>query len=374
MPNAGEFFEVNARIVYWGVEGAGKTTNLNAVYSKLRPDHRGDLREVPTRLDPSVCYEILPIELGDVAGVRTQIQIVALPGTPEQAPTRKQLLDQVDGIVVVIDSQRERIDDNIASFDELRLSLGAYGRSLDDIPLVVQYNKRDLADSYALEELHRKLALTSVSVFEAVATEGTGVLQTLSTISKKVIRSLRDPSRVPQVTPQPVPKPDPELEPPAPPMERAPERDWTPERESAPAFEPPPLAPEPAQRLDFEPAQQAPQAVHVPVRPAIELEPLDAMEVEILKEGLEVDADAIEATVEQAQALLDVPWDHVAEEIDAHQPLSGALELSIVSVGEATRAGDRAVRVPLVLGDTEGQTTSLVLTIQIDPLVGEPRD
>ena len=93
MLNAGEFAEVNARIVYWGVEGAGKTTNLNAVYSKLRPDHRGDLREVPTRLDPSISYEILPIELGDVAGVRTQIQIVAPPGTPEQAPTRKQLLE-----------------------------------------------------------------------------------------------------------------------------------------------------------------------------------------------------------------------------------------------------------------------------------------
>ena len=78
--------------------------------------------------------------------------------------------------------------------------------------------------------------------------------------------------------------------------------------------------------------------------------------------------------VEQAQAFLDVPWDRVAEELDASQPLSGALDLSIVSVGEATRAGDRSVRIPLVLGDTEGQTTSVVLTIQIDPLIGEPLD
>ena len=344
MQKAGEFADVNARIVYWGVEGAGKTTNLNAVYSKLRPDHRGDLRELPTRLDPSVSYEILPIELGDVAGVRTQIQIIAPPGTPEHAPTRKQLLDQVDGVVVVIDSQRERIEENLASFDELRHSLSAYGRSLDDIPLVVQYNKRDLADPYALEELHRKLALSGVSVFEAVATEGTGVLQTLSTISKKVIRSLRDPSR------QAPPMPDPAVPEPAPP--RVQER----------AFEPP----LPAHESEFEPTQDA---YRTPDRPT-----MNAMEVGILEEGNDSDAVAIEATVEQAQAFLDVPWDRVAEELDASQPKSGALDLSIVSVGEATRAGDRSVRIPLVLGDTEGQTTSVVLTIQIDPLIGEPLD
>ena len=355
MLNAGEFAEVNARIVYWGVEGAGKTTNLNAVYSKLRPDHRGDLREVPTRLDPSISYEILPIELGDVAGVRTQIQIVAPPGTPEQAPTRKQLLDQVDGVVIVIDSQRERIDDNIASFDELRRSLSAYGRALEDVPLVVQYNKRDLADPYALEELHRKLALSGVPVFEAVATEGTGVLQTLSTISKKVIRSLRDPSRVR------TPKPEPMYEPEPAPPHRAQPRD----------FEPPPRAPEPTFEPALEPTFEAPRA---PAPRALDLDPLDAMEVGILEEGRDRDAEAIEATVEQAQALLDVPWDHVSEELDAHHAPPRALDLSIVSVGEATRAGDRAVQVPLVLGDTEGQTTSVVLTIQIDPLIGEPQD
>jgi len=149
--------QVNARIVYWGVEGAGKTTNLHAAYAKLRPDHRGELRVVPTRLDPSVSYEVLPIELGDIAGVRTQIELIAVPGPVEQAPTRKQLLDQVDGVVFVVDSERGRIDANIASFEELRQALRAYGRQMEDVPLLVQYNKRDLADPYALEDLHRKL-------------------------------------------------------------------------------------------------------------------------------------------------------------------------------------------------------------------------
>ena len=112
---------VNARIAYWGAEGAGKTANLESVHAKLRPDHRGDLDAVPTRLDPSVTYEILPIELGEIAGVRTQIQIIALPGAPEHAPTRKQLLDEIDGIVLVLDSQRERIDDNVETQRDVHL-------------------------------------------------------------------------------------------------------------------------------------------------------------------------------------------------------------------------------------------------------------
>jgi len=107
--------EVNARIVYWGAEGAGKATNLRAIHRKLRPDHRGRLEAVATQLDPSVCSYRLPIELGEIAGVKTRIQIIAVPGGPEQAPTRKQLLDRVDGIVFVVDARRDRIDDNVAA-------------------------------------------------------------------------------------------------------------------------------------------------------------------------------------------------------------------------------------------------------------------
>ena len=84
--------EVKARIVYWGVEGSGKSTNAQVIHSKLRPDHRGELRTVPTRLDPTVSYDTLPIELGQIGDVRTRIQILTVPGAPEHEPTRKQLL------------------------------------------------------------------------------------------------------------------------------------------------------------------------------------------------------------------------------------------------------------------------------------------
>ncbi len=186
--------EVNARIVYWGVHGAGKRTNLRVIHAKLRPDHRGELRDVPTRLDPTTSYALLPIELGEVGGVRTRIQVLTAPAGAEQAPTRKQLLDRADGVVFVADAQRERLGENLACFEELRTALSAYGRALEQVPLVIQYNKRDLSDPYVLEELHRKLGMRGVAAFEAVAREGTAVLQTLTTISKRVIRHRRETS------------------------------------------------------------------------------------------------------------------------------------------------------------------------------------
>ncbi|MCZ6463270.1 MAG: GTPase domain-containing protein, partial [Proteobacteria bacterium] len=198
---------VEARIVYWGIEGSGKSTNLGTIHAKLRSESRGELRRVPTRLDPTAHYEVLPIELGEVKGVKTRLQVIAVPGAPEHAPTRKQLLDQVDGVVLVVDARRECIDQNVESFDELRQSLAAYGRSIEAVPVVVQYNKRDLADPYALEELYRKLDVPGAAVFEAVATEGGGVLRTLTTISKRVVRLLREQGpQWEKPAPQPVPE------------------------------------------------------------------------------------------------------------------------------------------------------------------------
>jgi signal recognition particle receptor subunit beta len=307
-----EAAEVNARIVYWGADGAGKTANLRAAFSKLRPDHRGEMRAVPSRVDPTVSYEVLPISLGDVAGIRTQIEMVAVPGGREQGPTRKQLLDQVDGVVLVLDASGGRVEDNLASFEELREALAAYGRQLSEMPVVIQYNKRDLADGYALDDLHRKLDLPGVPVFEAVASDGTGVLQTLSTISKHVIRALRDQS-LPQLRREPAPR----------------------------------VAPEPAA---------------VPASPASG----ERMEQAILDE--EAKPEAARAA-QQAATVLDRAWPEVSGEIERPDGARLGRELSIVSVGEATREGERRVRVPLVVGDGQGGTSTLVLHIELEALV-----
>jgi signal recognition particle receptor subunit beta len=336
-----ESAEVNARIVYWGVEGAGKRTSLQNVATKLRPDHRGEMRSVPTPLDPSVSFTVLPIELGDIGGVRTRIEMVATPGGPEQAPTRKQLLDQVDGIVFVVDSQRERVEENVASLEELRKALADYARSIEQVPLVVQYNKRDLTDPYGLEELHRRLSLGDATVFEAVATEGSGLLQTLSTISKKVIRTLRgqrvdgDPGSGP------------------PPLDTR-------------ALQEPPVPPE----SEAEAVLPQPDAPLAPEEPSPEVQ----MEEAILHEAEHPEMAEIEVEAQAAQDLLDQPWQHAAADLTAPVGARIDSDLSIVSVGEATRADEHSVRLPIVLGDGEGGTSTLVLTIRLDPLLEEAPD
>jgi hypothetical protein len=312
---------VDARIVYWGIEGSGKSTNLGAIHARLRPDHRGGLEQIPTRIDPTVCYERLPIELGEIAGVRTRIQILAVPGAREQAPTRKQLLDRVDGVVLVVDARRERIDENVEAFEELRAGLSAYGRSLEEIPLVVQYNKQDLSDPYVLDELHRKLDVRGAAVFEAVAHEGTGVLQTLTTISKRVVRTLRDA------------------------VASGAAREPAPER--ARPLAPPPRDPWPA----------APERHTALAR------------VEDTR------SDERDAVVHRAQGLLDASWEEVAEDLEADpdallapEPRTG--ELRIVAVGDAELTGPRSLVLPLRAVDDTGRTLRLRLALSLDVLSG----
>ena len=305
---------VRARIVYWGIDGCGKSTNLRSAYAKLRPDHRGEIRQETSRLDPTVTYEILPISLGDIAGMKTQIELVAVPGGSEQAPMRKQLLDQVDGVVMVVDGTAS-IESNAASLGELREALAAYGRRLEGLPVVLQYNKRDIADPYAMDDLHRKIELEGVPVFEAVATEGTGVLQTLSTISKHVIRSLRE-EKIEEHTSQPA-------------------------SESA------------------APTQHAPTSS------------VERMEEAILNEGSHAESGDLDLAADDAQSLLDAPIPSLGGEIERPDGARLGRDLTIVSVGEATRASERSVRLPLVLGDGEGGTSTLVLTIQLDALEEE---
>lgn len=324
--------QVNARIVYWGIPGAGVTTNLRVIHDKLRADHRGELQAVPTRLDPTVSYELLPIELGKVNGLSTQLQILAVPGGAEHAPTRKQLLDRIDGLVLVVDSRPEQVEANLASLAELRGALEAYGCALDELPVVVQYNRRDESGPYAIEELHRKLAIPSAAVFEAVASEGTGVLQTLTTISKRVIRVLRESQLEPETA-----------------VEQSPPL-------TAPVVEKRTHEPTPLPSAD-----------------------VDLMESAILAEADEDPADSETAgsaatAIESAQQSLERPWDSVSEEIDGSKAARIGIDFEIVSIGEAKIASPRAVQVPVVLGHRDGETVRLCLTISLDPLLdhGEP--
>jgi signal recognition particle receptor subunit beta len=348
--------EVRARIVYWGIEGSGKSTNVQVIQSKLRPDHRGELRAVPTRLDPTLTYDVLPIELGQIGGVRTRIQIITVPGAAEHAPTRKQLLDQVDGIVFVVDTRRERIEENLSSLEELRGALSSYGRALEEIPLVVQYNRRDQSDPYVLEELHRKLSMRSVAAFEAVATSGTAVLQTLTTISKRVIRHLRervDGDRAPEATTESAPS--------------EPEPAQTTPAEPAPV----PAAPPPGV------SQLLETAVTSPAEPAADLDgsvaESAAVDPAILYDEDHPDRAAIEATAAEAEATFEPSFQQVTVELEAPTrveldedvpPTMGAIRID--SVGQTQQTGSGAVRIPIVLRDETGRSLAISLMVEID--------
>ncbi len=340
--------EVNARIVYWGAAGAGKATNLRAIHRKLRPDHRGRLEAVATQLDPSVCWYRLPIELGEIAGVKTRIQIIAVPGGPEQAPTRKQLLDRVDGIVFVVDARRECIDQNFASLEELRAALAAYGRALESVPLVVQYNHQDQSDPYILEELHRKLDVKGAAVFEAVATEGTGVLPTLTTISKRVVKQLREAPEPKALKPSPAAM-------------------------TAPIVAPPPpvaIAP-PAQPLSIPGTPQD--------RSGRDTVILADLERAALASDVELEDDRDHA-VSRAQGLLDAAWHAEVAIQDAplgESPLPSS-DLAhdsepwqVVEAGLAEIIGARAIAVPVVIADAMGHELRFRLTVSLELLQDE---
>jgi hypothetical protein len=184
--------EVNAKIVYYGPGLSGKTTNLHYIYSKLMPEHRGELMTLSTKSHRTLFFDFLPVELGEVKGYNTRFYLYTVPGQIFYNNIRKEVLKQVDGIVFVADSQAKIKAENLQSFQNLEENLAEMGRSLKDIPHVFQYNKRDLPEVQGLEDLHRQLNKYNAPFFEAVATNGTGVLKSLTTISKMVLKKLRE--------------------------------------------------------------------------------------------------------------------------------------------------------------------------------------
>lgn len=371
--------DVNARILLWGLEGSGKTTTLETIHAKLREDLRGPLRRETTRLDPTVFFESLSITLGEVGGVGTQLDLIAVPGASDQVMTRKQLLDEVDGIVLVLDCSAERIEDNCESIAELRASLEAYGRTLETFPVVLQYNKRDIADPFAIEDLHRRIGLEQCAVFESIATTGHGILPTLTTISKHVVRARRGASQeidpaVAAVAAIGAASPAAPIDLPSPPIEML--------ANSAGGLEIPELTPlklgkELGDPTEAELAGEILEAVSVaenaPDESVFEAESFEAISTAELFES----AILAEGEQESFQALGAVEIDLSDDEIDAwsaideqvEKPTNSLGELRIVSAGRATVEADGGLRLPLVLGDESGASRSIVLSLRLDSLI-----
>ncbi len=183
--------EINCKIVYYGPGLCGKTTNLQIIYKKTRPEAKGKMITLATETERTLFFDFLPLALGDIKGFKTRFHLYTVPGQIFYDASRKLILKGVDGIVFVADSQIERMDANIESFDNMKANLEEQGYSLSQIPYVVQYNKRDLPNVVPIEELKKVLNPDNVSDFEASARDGVGVFETLKTIVKLVLIELK---------------------------------------------------------------------------------------------------------------------------------------------------------------------------------------
>jgi mutual gliding-motility protein MglA len=182
--------EINCKIVYYGPGLCGKTTNIEYVYNKVNPDTRGKLISLATEQERTLFFDFLPVDLGSIRGFKTRFHLYTVPGQVYYNASRRLILKGVDGVVFVADSQAERMDANIASLQNLFENLGDYGYDPATIPLVVQYNKRDLPSATPVAELRAQLNFNGWQDFEAVAVTGVGVFDTLKAVSKQVLKAL----------------------------------------------------------------------------------------------------------------------------------------------------------------------------------------
>ena len=182
--------EINCKIVYYGPGLCGKTTNLQYIYEKTNPGAKGKLISLATETDRTLFFDFLPLELGTVRGFKTRFHLYTVPGQVFYDASRKLILKGVDGVIFVADSQVERMDANVEAIENLQANLKSQGYDLMNIPYVLQLNKRDLPNVESVEEMKRLLLKKNEPTFEAVASKGPGVFETLKGVAKLVLSEL----------------------------------------------------------------------------------------------------------------------------------------------------------------------------------------
>ena len=180
--------EISCKIVYYGPGLGGKTTNLRHIYEKVSPDAKGQMISLATELDRTLFFDFMPLDLGTIQGYRTKFHLYTVPGQVFYNASRKLVLRGVDGVVFVADSQVECLEATLESFMNLGENLSEMSLSYDTVPLVIQYNKRDLPNIAPLDVLKSKIDPQGrFPGFEAVACQGYGVMETLKQVAKMVL-------------------------------------------------------------------------------------------------------------------------------------------------------------------------------------------
>ena len=183
--------EINCKLVYYGPGLCGKTTNLQHIYKRVAPTSKGKLISLATETERTLFFDFMPLQLGEIRGFKVRLHLYTVPGQVFYDASRKLILKGSDGIVFVADSQLQRMESNIESLQNLEQNLAEQGLALEKMPFVIQYNKRDLPNVVSIEDLQRALNSRNVPWFEAVATTGVGVFETLKSIAKMVLQELK---------------------------------------------------------------------------------------------------------------------------------------------------------------------------------------
>ena len=182
--------EINCKIVYYGPGLCGKTTNLQHIYSRVPQETRGKMISLATEMDRTLFFDFLPLELGQIRGFRTRFHLYTVPGQVYYNASRKLILKGVDGVIFVADSQVDRFEANIESLMNMHDNLAELSLSIEKVPFVMQYNKRDLPRLVPVDDLERELNPRKAPSFEAVAVRGAGVFDTLKAACKLVLKTL----------------------------------------------------------------------------------------------------------------------------------------------------------------------------------------
>ncbi len=183
--------EITCKLVYYGPGLGGKTTNLQWIFEKTSPEARGKMVSLATESERTLFFDLLPLNLGTIRGFTTRFQLYTVPGQIFYDASRKLILKGADGVCFVADSQAPRFDANIESIENLLVHLKEHGYDPDKIPLVIQYNKRDLPNAAPVDELRKLLNPKNLTDFEAIATKGDGVFDTLKSVAKLVLQELK---------------------------------------------------------------------------------------------------------------------------------------------------------------------------------------
>ena len=183
--------EIHCKLVYYGPSLGGKTTNIQWVYNNSKSQDQSELMVLPSDVERTLFFDFLPLEFGPIRGMNTRFHLYSVPGQVVYESSRRQILKGLDGLVFVADSQQERLEENIQSLKDLKTNLEHQGQDISKLPIVFQYNKRDLKSTTSVPELRRTLNHYNAPEVQACAHTGRGVFEALEVVSKKIITLLK---------------------------------------------------------------------------------------------------------------------------------------------------------------------------------------